>query len=170
MNMKNLFLAIVLLMLVPGGALAMDHSKMADDKAMDHSKMDSSSMNKMDMSGMDHGSDSMMMLGNEEVDGVKAMFHLSDVKAEMAKAGQPFTHHLMVNFVYVKTGKAIERGQVAVKVKTPAGMEGKAQMLMGMDGHFGVDLTLDQAGNYQFNIASKLEDGKKRKFNPHHEL
>ena len=159
MNMKNLIIALVLLMLVPGAALAMDHSK-----------MDSSSMNKMDMSGMDHGSDNMMMLGNEEVDGVKAMFHLSDVKAEMAKAGQPFTHHLMVNFVDVKTGKAIEKGQVAVKVKTPAGMEGKAQMLMGMDGHFGVDLTLDQSGNYQFNIASKLEDGKKRKFNPHHEL
>ena len=159
MNMKNLIIALVLLMLVPGAALAMDHSK-----------MDSSSMNKMDMSGMDHGSDNMMMLGNEEVDGVKAMFHLSDVKAEMAKAGQPFTHHLMVNFVDVKTGKAIENGQVAVKVKTPAGMEGKAQMLMGMDGHFGVDLTLDQSGNYQFNIASKLEDGKKRKFNPHHEL
>ena len=159
MNMKNLIIALVLLMLVPGAALAMDHSK-----------MDSSSMNKMDMSGMDHGSDNMMMLGNEEVDGVKAMFHLSDVKAEMAKAGQPFTHHLMVNFVDVKTGKAIEKGQVAVKVKTPAGMEGKAQMLMGMDGHFGVDLTLDQAGNYQFNIASKLEVGKKRKFNPHHEL
>ena len=159
MNMKNLIMAIVLLMLVPGAALAMDHSK-----------MDSSTMNKMDMSGMDHGSDNMMMLGNEEVDGVKAMFHLSDVQAEMAKAGQPFTHHLMVNFVDVKTGKAIEKGQVAVKVKTPAGMEGKAQMLMGMDGHFVVDLTLDQAGNYQFNIASKLEDGKKRKFNPHHEL
>ena len=159
MNKKQLIMTLMFLMLVPAAALAMDHSK-----------MDSSSMNKMDMSGMDHSMDSMMMLGNEEVDGVKAMFHLSDVKAEMAKAGQPFTHHLMVNFVDVKTGKTIESGQVAVKVKTPAGVEGAAQMMMGMDGHFGVDLTLDQSGTYKFNIASKLADGKKRKFHPHHEL
>lgn len=170
MNKKQLIMTLMFLMLVPAAAMAMDHSKMVDDKAMDHGKMDSASMNKMDMSGMDHSMDGMMMLGNEEVDGVKAMFHLSDVKAEMAKAGQPYTHHLMVNFVDVKTGKTIENGKVAVKVKTPADVAGKAKMMMGMDGHFGVDLVLDQSGTYYFNIASKLEDGKKRKFHPQHDL
>lgn len=170
--MKNAICTLTLMLLVPFTSMAMDHSKMSNDKAMDHNKMDMSGMDhsKMDMGGMDHSMDGMMMLGNEEVDGVKAMFHLSDVKAEMAKAGQPYTHHLMVNFVDLKTGKAIESGKVAVKVKNPEGVEGKAQMMMGMDGHFGVDLVLDEKGTYQFNIASKLEDGKKRKFHPQHDL
>lgn len=123
-----------------------------------------------EMTETDHDMNGMMVLGSEEVDGVKAMFHLSDVKAEMAKAGKPFTHRLMAIFFDLKTGKPIGNGKVAVKVKTPAEVEGKAQMMMGMDGHFGVDLVLDQSGTYSFNIASKLEDGKKRKFNPHHKF
>lgn len=164
MNKKQLMMSLMLMLLIPATVMAMDNN------AMDHSSMDSASMNKMDMSGMDHSMDDMMMLGNEEVDGVKAMFHLSDVKTVMAKAGQPFTHHLMVNFVDVKTGKSIEAGKVAVKVKTPADVEGKPQMLMGMDGHFGVDLILDQTGTYQFKIGSKLADGKKREFNPQQDL
>ncbi|MBE0500830.1 MAG: hypothetical protein IBX47_05250 [Desulfuromonadales bacterium] len=172
MKMKQVMsMLMFLLLLVPGFAQAsehampMDHSKMKmdqDKKRMDHNKM-----------AMEHGKNEMagmMMLASEEADGVKAMFHLNDVKMQMAKAGQPFTHHLMVNFVDSKTGKPIVEGKVAVKVKTPAGVEGKAQMMMGMDGHFGIDLVLDQTGTYHFKIASKLADGKKREFNPQHQF
>jgi hypothetical protein len=170
--MKNVISTLMLLLLlIPTAVMAMDHGKSMDhDKmnmsGMDHSKMDMNMDMKMDMSGME----GMIMLNAEKVDGVKAMFHLLDVKSAMAKAGQPFTHHLMVNFVDSKTGKAIEEGRVAVKVTTPAGVEEKAKMMMGMEGGFGVDLVIDQAGLYHFHIASKLEDGKKRKFHPHHEF
>ncbi len=177
MNMKQVMSMLMLLMLlVPSLALAsehampMDHSKMEmdhDKKEMDHNKMEMEH-GKKEMSGMSHDMAGMMMLGSEEEDGVKAMFHLNDVKMEMTKAGQPFTHHLMVNFVDSKTGEAIVDGNVAVKVKNPAGVEGDAQMMMGMDGHFGVDLVLDQSGLYHFKIASKLPDGEKRVFHTHH--
>ena len=123
-----------------------------------------------EMTETDHDMNGMMVLGSEEVDGVKAMFHLSDVKAEMAKAGKPFTHRLMAIFFDLKTGKPIGNGKVAVKVKTPADVEGKPQMLIGKDGYFSVDLILDQAGTYHFKIGSKLADGKKREFNPQHDL
>lgn len=173
MKMKQVMSMLMFLMLlVPGAALAMDHSKMDMDhgkKAMDHNKMEMDHGKKA-MAGMSHDMADMMMLDSEEVDGVKAMFHLSDVKAAMAKAGQPFTHHLMVNFVDSKTGKAIEKGRVAVKVTTPADVKEKAKMLMGMEGGFGVDLILDQAGMYHFKIGTKLADGKKREFHPHHEF
>jgi hypothetical protein len=33
----------------------------------------------------------------------------------------------------------------------------------GMEGHFGVDLTL-AAGTYKFAVGTKLADGKKRQF------
>jgi len=165
MKMKQVMSTLMFLMLlIPGYVLAAEHTM-----PMDHSKMEMDHDTK-EMASMSHDMAGMMMLGSEEEDGVKAMFHLNDVKMEMTKAGQPFTHHLMVNFVESKTGKAITSGQVAVKVKTPAGVEGDAQMLMGMEGHFGVDLVLDQPGLYHFNIASKLADGKKREFHPHHEF
>ena len=186
---------MLLMLLVPGVALAsehgmsmdhgkmemdhakkeMDHEKMEmDHKAMDHGEMDHSKMemehSKKAMSGMSHDMGDMMMLDTEEVKGVKAMFHLNDVKSAMAKVGQPYTHHFMVNFVDSKTGKAIEKGRVEVKVTTPAGVEEKKQVMMGMDGHFGVDLVLDQQGLYHFKVGTKLADGKKRLFHPHHEF
>jgi uncharacterized protein involved in copper resistance len=191
MKMKKVMSMMMLLMLlVPGAALAMDHSKMDMDhgkkamehKAMDHGDMDHDKMEmvhddmdngkmdhgKMGMSGMDKAG--MTMLDTEEVKGVKAMFHLYDVKSAMAKAGQSFSHHLMINFVDSKTGKAVEKGRVELKVTTPAGVEEKKQVLMGMAGGFGVDLILDQTGTYHFKLGTKLADGKKRMFHPHHEL
>ncbi len=126
------------------------------------------------MTGMDHSGDnsaqagtakgSMIILGAEEVDGVKASAHLMDVKEEMAKHGMEMTHHIMVNFVEMTMSTSFEKGQVAIKVKDPAGNVSKAQKLMGMDGHFGVDLNLDQNGKYNFTIATKLPDGKKRTY------
>jgi hypothetical protein len=185
MNRKQVMITMMcLLLLVPVAVMAsehgmeMDHSKMdmsgTEHKSMDHGAMDHNKMEmehgKKEMAGMSHDMSGMMMLGSEEEDGVKAMFHLNDVKKEMDKVGQPFTHHLMVNFVDSKTGQAITDGRVAVKVKNPAGEEAAAQMMMGMEGHFGIDLVLDQSGLYHFKIGTKLADGKKREFHPHHEF
>jgi len=119
-------------------------------------------------SAMNHGAtkshEEMPALGEQTVDGVKAMAHLGDVRAAMARAGQPMTHHLQVFYTDLATRKGIEAGTVAVKVTTPKGDVLPAQPLMGMDGHFGVDLTLAEAGTYKFALGTKLADGKKRQF------
>jgi len=147
---KQLFIMMmVVLLMVPAGAMAM--------KAMDHSKM------KMDSSsGMAMGGD-MVMLQGVEVDGVKASAHLMDTKKQMAEHGMSMTHHIMVGFMTGK-GKNIEKGQVAVKVESPDGKVSKANKMMGMDGQFGTDVTLDQKGTYTFMIGTKLADGKQRMF------
>lgn len=36
--------------------------------------------------------------------------------------------------------------------------------LMGMQGHFGADVTLDKPGDYRFEVGSKLADGEARQF------
>ena len=117
---------------------------------------------------MNHGKtlshEEMPALGEQTVDGVKAMAHLGDVRAAMAQAGQPMTHHLQVFYTDLATRKGIESGTVAVKVTTPKGEVLPAQALMGMDGHFGVDLTLAETGTYRFALGTKLADGKKRQF------
>lgn len=162
--MKRLMTLAALLALIATPALAMQHGSSSMNHGSGHGAMDHGSMNHGDMGG---GS---MMLGEEEVDGVKGMVHLNDVKAAMAKAGQPQTHHLMINFTYLETGKTIEKGSVAVKVTDPAGNETEPIMMMGMDGHFGVDLKLDKPGLYHFKIGTKLPDGKKRQFHSHQEI
>lgn len=161
--MNKVMMMVLMLLLIPGVVLAMEHDMSTPkDNAIDHSKMENAEAN--------HNMDGMIMLGSEEIDGVKALFHLTDVKMEMMKAGQPFTHHLMVNFIDVKTGKAIEDGRVAVKMTTPDNIEGIGQMMMGMDGHFGVDLVLAEKGTYNFKIGTRLMDAKKREFQPRYQM
>lgn len=140
----------------------MDHGKKMDDKTMDHGSMPEMNHDSMAMGGK------MIMLGTEEVDGVKGMFHLNDVREQMAAHGMSQTHHLMGAFEGAD-GKAIETGTVAVKVTDPAEQTGDAVQLMGMDGHFGVDLTLDKKGSYTFMIATKLADGAKRIYHMQYE-
>ena len=139
----------------------MDHSKM---EGMDHSKMEG-----MDHSGMSMDGD-MAMLGSLVVDGVKASAHVKDVSKAMAKMGMAQTHHLMVNFVGEKNGAAIGKGVVAVKIKNPDESEVKPVKMMGMDGHFGADLVLQEKGVYHFYVGTKLEDGVKRQFHFHTEV
>lgn len=120
-------------------------------------------------SAMDHGSmagshDDLTALGEQIVDGVKGVAHLGDVRESMAEAGQPMTHHLQIVFTDLDSEKRIESGTAAVKVTTPAGEELPPQTLMGMEGHFGADLTLTAAGTYEFVIGTKLPDGKLRQF------
>ncbi|MDX2480588.1 MAG: hypothetical protein QNK24_09660 [Desulfuromusa sp.] len=147
---KQLFIMMmVVLLMVPAGAMAM--------KAMDHSKM---KMGKS--SGMEMGGD-MIMLQDVEVDDVKASAHLMDTRKKMAEHGMSMTHHLMVGFM-ADTRKNIEKGQVAVKIKSPDGKVSEANKMMAMSGQFGADVTLDQKGMYTFMIGTKLADGKQRIF------
>jgi hypothetical protein len=122
------------------------------------------------MEGMKHEGmmeEGMVMLGEETEEGVKAMAHLNDVKAAMAKMGMKETHHFMVAFVDA-AGKQITEGTVAVKIKNPAGKEGGAIKLMGMEGHFGADIVLPEKGEYHFKVGTKLADGKKREYHFHY--
>lgn len=104
----------------------------------------------------------MIMLGSEVNNGIKAMAHLKDVRAAMTKVGMSTTHHLMVMFSTSENGQAIEQGSAAVKVTTPAGEQLKAVKLIGMQGHFGADVTLDEIGTYTFRVGTRLNDGQKR--------
>ena len=174
---KHMFvLTMAALLVIPAAGFAMksrDHSSMP---GMDHSKEmvkeKSKEMDHGSMKGMDHDSmkmdGKMIMLGNEKVEGVMGMFHLNDVREKMAEHGMSQTHHLMVAFEGAD-GKAIESGTVAVKVEDPDEKIGDAVQLMGMDGHFGADLTLDKKGMYHFKIATKLADGTKRVYHMHYE-
>jgi len=76
-------------------------------------------------SGGGHDATQMMhndsiMLGEQTVDNVKAMAHLNDVGAVMAKMGKKENYHFMVMFSDAKTGAAIDQGTVAVKITDPA--------------------------------------------------
>ena len=144
MKKRLMVLAIITALMVPAGVLAMKD-------------MDQDSMSGMDMGG------EMIMLKDQTVDGVVGSAHLMDVKAKMAEHGMKMTHHIMVAFMD-DTKQMISKGQVAVKVKSPDGKVGKATKMMGMSGQFGVDITVDQKGKYEFMIGTKLADGKKRTF------
>jgi len=183
--MKKITFLVVLVMLVaaPMSIMAMSHGKdshgghdMKEEKSsdMDHGSMksmDHGKMKSMDHGKMDHDSmmaeGGMMMLGTEVKEGVKARVHIKDVSEAMAKMGMDHTHHLMVNFTSEKNGAAIEKGTVAVKVISPDETEAKPVKMMGMEGHFGADLVLDQKGLYHFYIGTKLEDGTKRQYHFH---
>jgi len=166
---KQIFVLLIAAMLagpVPGFAM----------KGMDHS--DQSKQMTMEQGGtkvMDHGQKmahdgmAMIMLQDEEVDGVMASGHLMDVKEKMAEHGMVMTHHLMIGFMNTE-GEGIEKGQVAVKVESPDGKISPALKMMGMDGQFGSDVTLDQQGMYHFKIGTKLADGKKRMYHMHYEV
>lgn len=152
---KALFIScLVAFLTLPGVVFAMDHSM----AGMDHGSM----------AGMDHKE--MATVGEQVVDGVKAVVHLKDVKATMAKMGMKETHHFMILFSNAKDGKAITEGGVAVKIKGPDGVESSAIKLMGMQGHFGADVVIEQKGAYVFTIGTQLADGVKRQFELKYEV
>ncbi len=153
--------------LIVGGALfAMPAFGMDGHDGHDMSGMNQSDMQQME--GMEHGQKGMIMLGEEVQDGVKAMFHLMNIDPKVMPVGQKSTHHLMVMLTDVESGKVIDSGTVAVKITAPDEKESKPLRLMGMQGHFGADVTLDQPGIWHFRIATRLADGKVRQFHSHH--
>lgn len=117
------------------------------------------------------GGGKAMMHGNsimlEEVteSGVKAMVHLNDVSAMMAKMGHKENFHLMVGFTDVATGKPLAEGSVALRITGPGqDKAGEPIALMAMAGQFGADISLPGKGAYTLEIGSKLVDGTKRQF------
>lgn len=148
--------------LLASSALAMeDHKHHKMPESMEHGHM-------QDMNGMDHGQGVMVILGEDVHEGIKAMCHLMPIDSKMMPAGSRVTHHLMVMLSDAETGKPVESGTVAVKIGSPDGKEGATVRLMGMQGHFGADVVLDQPGIWHFRIAAKLADGKVHKYHGHH--
>jgi hypothetical protein len=105
------------------------------------------------------------MLGEVTEDGVKAMAHLNDVAAIMSQAGRKENYHFMVMFTEAAGGAAITEGSVALRITSPGEEKaGETIALPGMDGHFGADINLPVAGEYRFEVGTKLADGSKRQF------
>jgi hypothetical protein len=158
-------LAALFVVSLPLGATAMEHMDMdhSGHAVMKQKDMDHMSHDKMKHDGMSMAG-SMIMLGEQEVDGVKAMVHLKDVKKAMGKMGMSQTHHFMVMFVDTSTGEPITQGVAAVKMVDAAAKESGAVALIGMQGHFGVDIALSTPGEYVFKLGTKLADGKKRQY------
>jgi hypothetical protein len=117
--------------------------------------------------GTEASAGSMVIVGSMVSKGVKGMAHLKDVTETMAAMGMKTTHHFMIAFVDVTTGEQIESGTVALKITNPDAKVGEVVELVGMDGHFGADVTLEMAGEYHFKLDTKLVDGQKRKYHFH---
>jgi hypothetical protein len=111
-----------------------------------------------------HMAGNEVMLGHQEISGVRAMAHLKDVRQAMSEAGMTTTHHFMVMLHDQATDVNLDQGSVAVKVTLPSGEQLPAAKLMGMQGHFGADVTLATPGEYIFTVGSVLADGQKRVF------
>jgi hypothetical protein len=113
---------------------------------------------------MEHGGHSGQM-GNvaheEVVDGVKATFTL------IGMTGTKETHHLMVSFKDVKTGKVFADGAVTVKIQAPDKSEQVKELMgmggmAGMDAGFGANFDMANKGKYGVMTKFKLKDGKVR--------
>ena len=161
--MKKMMLPILVFLALPVVAFASDccagdTMNMADMKHHDGMKMDDMKMDSMHMSGNE------VMLGHQEISGVRAMAHLKDVRQAMSEAGMTTTHHFMVMLHDQSTDTNLDQGSVAVKVTLPSGEQLPAKKLMGMQGHFGADVTLATPGEYTFTVGSVLADGQKRVF------
>jgi hypothetical protein len=140
-----------------------DQTETAD--SMHHSDADPGMQKEHDGMSSDG---SMFIVGSMTSKGVKGMAHLKDVSETMAKMGMKTTHHFMIAFVDEATGEQIEDGTVALKITNPDAKVGEAIELIGMQGHFGADITLDMEGEYHFRLGTKLVDGVKRKYHFHH--
>lgn len=110
----------------------------------------------------------MMIVGSMVSKGVKGMAHVKDVSSTMHDMGLKTTHHFMIAFMDEKSGELIESGRVALKITNPDAKIGDPIPLLGMDGHFGADVTLDMPGEYHFKLGTKLADGISRKYHFHH--
>ena len=147
MKKMTVLIAAVISLSAPLMAFAMDH------EGHDHGSMD-----------MGHGGGMMAMgkVAHEEVvDGVKATFEVMDIQKKMKEMGMSETHHIMVVFTDIKSGKKLSEGEVTVKVLSPDKSE-QVKELMGMEGGFGSDFTLSKKGKYGVMAKFKLADGKIR--------
>ncbi len=132
---------------------------------------------------MDHGSMNMehggkpMKNGNfahEEVsEGIKASFTMINMKEHMKgmqmPAGIKETHHLMVTFTDVKSGKTLTEGVARTKVIAPDKSEQVRNMMSmgamaGMAAGYGADFDFSKTGKYGVITKFKAADGKVRTY------
>ena len=113
----------------------------------------------------------MMKMGDKVFEGKvgpwQAEARLVDMKAQMQKskvsekmmAKMKNTHHLMVSLTDPGSKKQVTEGKGTVTV-TGSDMKQVKYDLMGMQGHFGADVTLDTPGKYKFVLD--IESGGKK--------
>jgi len=116
------------------------------------------------MHGAGHGDMMSGAVAHEEViNGVKATFEVMDMREQMKgmemPKGMTATHHVMVRFTDAASGKKITEGEVKVKTVGPDKGE-QLKSLMGMQGHFGADVTMAKPGKYGIMAKFKLKDGR----------
>ena len=157
MKKQTFILVLVAIMMIPASTMAM---KSMDHRSMDHSKTSQGE-------GMSMGGDTVM-LEVSKVDGVTASAHMMDIRIKMAEHGMSMTHHFMVGFMN-EAKTMVSRGQIALKIESPDGKVSNPIKLMGMNGQFGADITLDQQGMYHFKVGTKFPDGNKRTFHMHYD-
>lgn len=106
----------------------------------------------------------MIMLGTQDVDGVKGMAHLMTGSMDKMK----MTYHFMLICSDASSGAYLSDGLAALKITEPSGHTSEPKelipMTMGMVKGFGAGVNLTEKGTYKFVIGSKLADGKKRQF------
>jgi hypothetical protein len=168
MTMRTLFRLIMttaLLALLPMTLLAMSH----EQHESSHQHAPGEQQKHVQHDGMiDAGT--MFIVGDMTSKGVRGMAHLQDTRTAMAEMGMKTTHHFMIAFVDVETGKQIESGKVALKLQDPNGKVSDTIELIGMQGHFGADIVIDKEGEYHFKLGTQLADGVKRKYHFHHQM
>ena len=111
--------------------------------------------------GHDMHEGGFVLVGEQTVKNVKAIAKIMVYDAEKV-AMTNATHHIMVYFKNAETGNAITDGKAALKVKDHD-VASKPMMLVLMGDGFGTDLRIDK-GHNEFEVGTKLEDGKKRQF------
>jgi len=109
-----------------------------------------------------------IVVGSQISKGVKGTARIRAVSVEMSELDVKITHHFMMDFIDVESGEPVSRGEVVLKVTNPDAKISEPVALLGMDGHFGVDLFLDMKGEYHFRMDTRLDDGTKRKFHFHY--
>jgi len=114
-----------------------------------------------------HGGHQGDVAHEEVVDGVKATFkimsmkeHLKAMNMELPK-GMKETHHIAVEFKDAKSGTALTEGEVKAKIQNPDKSD-QTKNLIGMQGHFGVDVDFSKKGKYGVMSKFQLKDGKVR--------
>ena len=170
----SLVLAATLVFSLSMGVQASSHRSNHDGHGAQHQEKAEEKHGGHAAEGADHGAHKghaahgdhaeMYDLGSQSVQGVKGNAHISDVRKAMAAVGMPETHHFMIMFMDEQSGDPIEEGTVAVRILDPAGEQSAPIRLIGMDGHFGADIVLDQKGTYTFTIGSALPDEVRRQF------
>jgi len=119
------------------------------------------------VAAMDHAAHASNVAHEAVVDGVKATFSITSIAEGMrAKGlavpkGMKDSHHLAAAFMDIGGKQPLSKGLVAIRVQGP-GSNGEPRELVGMDGHFGIDLDLSRPGRYGIMCRFVLEDGKKR--------